>query len=81
MDYIVTPVGRIPTNSKDRKGLGEALFDAMGFLSYLIGSLVLLAIAVGAIGGIFMSTKRLIQIKRVQRDEDDSGDKLQGKSR
>ena len=71
----------MPTNSKDRKRLGEALFDAMGSLSYLIGSLVLLAIAVGAIGGIFMSTKRLIQIKRVQRDEDDSGDKPQGKSR
>jgi len=71
----------MPTNSKGTKGLGEALFDAVGFLSYLFGSLVLLAIAVGTIGGIFMSTKRLIQIKRVQRDEDDSGDKPQGKSR
>ena len=62
----------MPTNSESRKGLGEALIDAVGFLSYLFGSLILLAIAVGTIGGIFMSTKRLFQVKRVKRDEDNS---------
>ena len=65
-------VDKMPTNSRGRKGLGEALFDAVGFLSYLFGSLILLAIAVGTIGGIFMSTKRLFQVKRVKRDEDNS---------
>ena len=60
----------MPTDSKGNKGLGEALFDVVGSLSYLLGSLVLLAIAVGTIGGIFMSTKRLFQVKRVQRDRD-----------
>ena len=62
----------MPTDSKGKKGLGEALFDVVGSLSYLLGSLVLLAIAVGTIGGIFMSTKRLFQVKRVKRDKDDS---------
>ena len=61
----------MPTNSKGTKGLGEALFDTVGFLSYLFGSLVLLAIVFGTIGGIFMSTKRLFQVKRVKRDKDD----------
>ena len=65
-------VGKMPTNSKDTKGLGKALIDAVGFLSSLFGSLVLLAIAFGTIGGIFMSTKRLFQVKRVKRDKDDS---------
>jgi len=71
----------MPTNARSTKGFGETLVDTVGVLSYLVGSVVLVAIAVGTIGGIFMSTKRLIQIKRVQRDEDDSGDKPQGKSR
>jgi len=62
----------MPTNSEDTKGLGKTLIDAVGFLSYLLGSLILLAIAVGTIGGIFMSTKRLFQVKRVKRDKDDS---------
>ena len=62
----------MPTNSKGKKGLGEALFDAVGFLSYLFGSLILLAIVVGTIGGIFISTKRLFQVKRVKRDKDNS---------
>jgi hypothetical protein len=65
-------VDKMPTNAKDTKGLGEALIDAVGFLSYLFGSLVLLAIAVGTIGGIFMSTKRLFQFKRAKKDEDNS---------
>jgi hypothetical protein len=62
----------MPTNSKSTKGLGKALIDAVGFLSYLFGSLVLLAIAFGTIGGIFLSTKRLFKVKRVKRDKDNS---------
>jgi len=61
--------GEMPTNAKDTKGLGKALFDAVGLLSFLFGSLILLAIAFGAIGSIFMSTKRLFQVKRVEGDE------------
>ena len=74
-DHVSTSarkIGKMPTNSKGRKGLGESIFDAVGFLSYLFGSLVLLAIVFGTIGGIFMSTKRLFQVKRVKKDEDDS---------
>ena len=71
----------MPTNSKGKKGLGEALFDVVGSLSYLFGSLVLLAIAVGTIGGIFMSTKRLFQVKRVKRDKDDSHREPEGKGK
>jgi hypothetical protein len=62
----------MPTNSKDTKGLGKALIDAVGFLSFLFGSLILLAIAFGTIGGIFMSTKRLFRLKRVKKDEDNT---------
>jgi hypothetical protein len=62
----------MPTNSKDTKGLGKALIDAVGLLSFLVGSLILLAMAFGAIGSIFMSTKRLFQLKRVKKDEDNS---------
>ena len=68
----------MPTNARGRKGLGNALIDAVGFLSYLFGSLILLAIAVGTIGGIFMSTKRLFQFKRAKRDEDIAGDQKGG---
>jgi hypothetical protein len=68
----------MPTNSKGRKGLGEALIDAVGFLSYLLGSLILLAVVFGAIGGIFMSTKRLFQLKRVKKDEDNSRSEPEG---
>ena len=71
----------MPTNPKGRKELGEALIDAVGFLSYLFGSLILLAIAVGTIGGIFMSTKRLFQVKRVKRDKDDSHREPEGKGK
>ena len=66
------------TNSKKTKGFGEALIDTVGSVSYLVGSLVLIAIAVGAIGGIVISTKRLIQIKRAKRDEDNSGSEPEG---
>ena len=68
----------MPTNAKDTKGLGKALFDAVGFLSFLFGSLILLAIAFGAIGSIFMSTKRLFQVKRVKGDEGDSHSEPEG---
>ena len=60
------------TNSKGSKGLGRAFIDAVGFLSFLLSSLVLLAIAVGTIGGLFISTKRLLQFKQARRDEDNS---------
>ena len=62
----------MPTNSKDTKGLGKAIIDAVGLLSFLFGSLILLAIAFGAIGSIFMSTKRLFQFRRVKKDEDNT---------
>jgi hypothetical protein len=74
-------VDKMPTTSKGMKGLGKALFDAVGFLSYLFGSLILLAIAFGAIGGIFMSTKRLFQLKRVKKDKDDSHSEPEGRGR
>ena len=66
------------TNSKGTKGLGKAVIDAVGFLSYLFGSLILLAIVFGTIGGMFMSTKRLFEIKRVKREEDNSLTKPEG---
>jgi hypothetical protein len=62
-------VGNMPTNSKDTKGLGKALIDAVGFLSFLFGSLIILAVVFGAIGSIFMSTKRLFQLKQAKRDD------------
>jgi hypothetical protein len=62
----------MPTNSKDTKGLGKAIIDAVGFLSFLFGSLILLAIVFGAIGSIFMSTKRLFPLSRVKKDDDNS---------
>ena len=74
-------VGKMPTNSKDTKGLGKALIDAVGFLSFLFGSLILLAIVFGAIGSIFMSTKRLFQLKRVKRDEDNSHSEPEGEGK
>ena len=64
--------GEIPNNEKSSKGLGNVLFETVGSLSYLVGSLVLITIAVGTIGGILISTKRLIQVKRTRSDEDDS---------
>jgi hypothetical protein len=67
----------MPTNSEGTKGLGKTLIDTVGFLSYLFGTLVLVAIAFGALGGIFMSTKRLFQFKRVKRDEDNSHTKAE----
>ena len=70
--------GEMPTNAKGTKGVGKALINAFGFLSFLFGSLVLLAIAFGTIGGIFMSTKRLIQLKRVKKDEDNSHSEPEG---
>ena len=68
----------MPTNSKDTKGLGKAIIDAVGLLSFLFGSLILLTIVFGAIGGIFMSTKRLFQLRRVKKDEDNRHSELKG---
>jgi len=73
--------GEMPTNAKETKGVGKALINAFGFLSFLFGSLVLLAIAFGTIGGLFMSTKRLFQVKRVKRDEDNSRSEPEGRGR
>jgi hypothetical protein len=73
--------GEMPTNSKDTKGLGKALFDAVGFLSFLFGSLILCAMVFGAIGGIFMSTKRLFQLRRVKKDKDNSHREPEGGGR
>ena len=73
----------MPTSSKDTKGLGKAIIDAVGLLSFLFGSLILLAIAFGAIGSIFIfiSTNKLFQFKRVKRDEDNSRSKPEGPGR
>jgi hypothetical protein len=71
-------VSNMPTNSKDTKGLGKAIIDAVGFLSFLFGSLILLAIVFGAIGSIFMSTKRLFQLNRVKKDDDNSHSEPEG---
>jgi divalent metal cation (Fe/Co/Zn/Cd) transporter len=68
----------MPTSSKDTKGLGKAIIDAVGLLSFLFGSLILLAIAFGAIGSIFMSTKRLFQLRRVKKDEDNTHSEPEG---
>jgi hypothetical protein len=69
----------MPTNEKKTKGVGKALFNALGFLSFSFGSLVLLAIAFGTIGGIFMSTKEAFQVKRVKRDKDYSHGEPEGR--
>ena len=66
--------------AKETKGVGKALINGIGFLSCLFGSLILLAIAFGAIGGMFMSTKRLFEIKRVKKDEDDGRSKPGGQT-
>ena len=71
----------MPTSSKDTKGLGKAIIDAAGLLSFLFGSLILLTIVFGAIGSIFMSTKRLLQLSRVKKDDDNSHSKPEGRGR
>jgi len=80
-DHVSTSarkIGKMPTNSKGRKGLGEALIDTVGFLSFLFGSLILLAIVFGTIGSIFMSTKQLFKLKRVKKDEDNTHSEPEG---
>jgi hypothetical protein len=61
----------MPTNAKGTKGAGKALMNALGLISFLFGSLILLAIVFGMIGSIFMSTKRLFQLKRVKGDKEE----------
>ena len=74
-------VSNMPTNSKDTKGLSKGLIDAVGFLSFLFGSLILMAIVFGAIGSVFMSTKRLFQLSRVKKDDDNSHSEPEGRGR
>jgi len=62
----------MPTNAKETKGAGKALINALGLVSFLFSSLILLAIVFGMIGSIFMSTKRLFQVKRVKGDKEES---------
>ena len=64
--------GEMPTNAKETKGAGKALINALGIVSFLFSSLILLAIVFGMIGSIFMSTKRLFQVKRVKGDKEES---------
>jgi hypothetical protein len=61
--------GEMPTNAKGAKGVGKTLLNAVGLVSFLFGSLLLLAIVFGMIGGIFMSTKRLFKAKRVKGEK------------
>ena len=68
----------MPTNAKGTKGAGKALINALGFMSFLFSSLILLAIVFGMIGSIFMSTKRLFQVKRVKGDNDNSHSEPEG---
>lgn len=58
--------------------MSEVLINALGFLSFLFGSLMLLGVVFGMIGSIFMSTKPLFQGKRVKRGEEDSRSKPKG---
>jgi hypothetical protein len=60
----------ILTNAKKTKELGRVLMDALGFLSFLFGSLILLSLVFGMIGSMFMSTKPLFRVKRVKRADD-----------
>jgi hypothetical protein len=57
----------------------EGLINALGFLSFFFASLILLAIGFGMIGSMFMSTKRLFQVKRLEKDEDNSRGRPAGK--
>jgi len=60
----------MPTNSKETKGVGKALINAFGLISFLFGSLILLTIVFGMIGSMFMSTKRIFSVKRVKGDKE-----------
>ena len=62
--------GEMPTNSKETKGVGKALINAFGLISFLFGSLILLTIVFGMIGSMFMSTKRIFSVKRVKGDKE-----------
>ena len=64
--------------AKESRGVGKALINGIGFLTYLFGSLILLAIAFGAIGSIFMSWKPLFQFRRVKKDEDSTHSEPEG---
>ncbi len=70
--------GEMMTNIKEAKRVGKVLINALGFLSFLFGSLMLLAIIFGTIGSMFMSTKPLFHFKRAKRNEDESDKKQKG---
>ena len=73
----------MPTSTKDTKGLGKAIIDSVGLLSFLFGSLILLGIVFVTIGSIFIfiSPNKLFKFKRVKRDEDNSRSKPEGPGR
>ena len=73
--------GEMGTNAKETKGVGKVLINALGFLSFLFGSLMLLSVVFGMIGSMFMSTKPLFQVKRVKRDKDNSHGEPEGRDR
>ena len=62
---------QMPINTKETKGAGKGLIKALGLISFLFGSLILLTIVFGMIGSIFMSTKRLFRVKRVKGTEEE----------
>ncbi len=70
--HFAPKLDKMPTNAKDTKRLSKALFDAVGLLSFLFGSLILLTTVFGAIGNIFTSTKPLFQFRRVKKNKDNS---------
>lgn len=77
--FISIPkVDRMPTDAKGTKGFGKALFDVVGLLSLLVGSLILWTIVFGAIGSVFTSTKPLFQLRRVKKEEDNSQSEPEG---
>ena len=57
-------------NEKETRGVGNVLMKALGLLSFLFGSLILLSLAFGMIGSTFMSTKPLFQVKRSKEPKD-----------
>jgi hypothetical protein len=62
--------GEMGTNAKETKGVGKVLINALGFLSYLFGPLMLFAAVFGMIGSMFMSTNhyfRLNELKGMKR--------------
>lgn len=75
---------KILPNTKESKGVGKALINALGFLSLLFGSLILLGIIFQAIGSIFFlffPKTKSFQFKRVKMDEDNNRGKPESKTK